>query len=446
MKKYITPTLLIVVILMFGLFVFAYKPSTQDQYDTPVDDISSKEKITSKERNEENSHSQDFGEGVETSEKISILNEEAITVEKGDSFIGILTKKGLDYDEATSIYQAYKKVYDARTVKVGQVLNISSVVDPQTNTTEIIEIVTEPEKGKKYILQNMDVIEDDLKEEVKMVTGTINGTVIGSMKLAGVPQNIAGNFVNIFSYSVDFRKDVAIGDKFKVAYAVKLATDEKIVYTGDIIYAELTLGKTKTALYRFKDSSGTIDYYDEKGFSFKSYNENLSSEKLKEFSEIVSEIKAFINENKPIQNQEIYSFTNKYAKYKAYVEKDKNIEISESLQKNLKGRLPRNIAQAIDSMEIKIDNDKMYSATVYIKHGYEYNYKNIAYQIVQEILNILMAEGRSPFHEHMSVFAHVSQKVKGVTGQNMVNPFGNAFYDYTNDTIQWKDWKRGLFF
>ena len=57
-----------------------------------------------------------------------------------------------------------------------------------------------------------------------------------------------------------------------------------------------------------------------------------------------------------------------------------------------------------------------------------------------------MAEGRSPFHEQMSVFAHVSQKVKGVTGQNMVNPFGMASYNYTNDTIQWEDWKRHIFF
>lgn len=205
------------------------------------------------------------------------VNEELITVEKGDSFIGILTKMGLEYSEATNIYTAYKKVYDARKVKIGQVLNISSISDSKYNdAVSITKIMTEPVSGTRYIVEkNADgkyearVEQDDLKEEVKTVSGIINGTVAGSMKAAGVPGNVVGNFINIFSFSVDFRRDVRAGDKFEVRYERKLAPNGNVVRTGDIIYAELTLGKTKTALYRFKDSSGTVDYYDEKGLALK---------------------------------------------------------------------------------------------------------------------------------------------------------------------------------
>lgn len=205
------------------------------------------------------------------------VNEDAVTIEKGDTFINILTKMGLEYAEATKIYTAYKKVYDARNVKIGQVLNISSVSDSKYNDIiSITKIMTEPVSGTRYIVEkNADgkyearVEQDDLKEEIRTVSGVIQGTVAGSMRAAGVPQNIVGNFINIFSFSVDFRRDVKAGDKFEVRYERKLSPSGQVVKTGDIIYAELTLGKTKTALYRFKDSSGTVDYYDEKGLALK---------------------------------------------------------------------------------------------------------------------------------------------------------------------------------
>ena len=204
------------------------------------------------------------------------VNEEAIVVDKGDSFNSILTKMGLSYSEATNIYNAYKKVYDARKIKIGQILNISSVVDSKyDDAIEITKIMTEPVTGTRYIVEKKDgkyearVEQDDLKTEVKTATGVIKGTLSGSMKTAGVPQNIIGRFTNIFAFSVDFRRDVKAGDKFEVRYEVRVAPNGKVINTGDIIYAALFLGRTKTALYRFKDKSGNIDYYDEKGLALK---------------------------------------------------------------------------------------------------------------------------------------------------------------------------------
>lgn len=205
------------------------------------------------------------------------VNEEAVVVEKGDSFISILTKMGLEYGEATNIYNAYKKVYDARLIKVGQVLNISSVFDSKyQDTTSVTKIMTEPVSGTRYIVEKQAdgqyearVEQDDLKTSYKTISGTIQGTVAGSMKNAGVPQNIIGRFINIFSFSVDFRRDVKAGDKFEVRYEFKTSPNGKVVQTGDVDYAALMLGKTKTALYRFKDNTGTIDYYNEQGMALK---------------------------------------------------------------------------------------------------------------------------------------------------------------------------------
>lgn len=205
------------------------------------------------------------------------LSEDLIIVAQGDNFMGILTKLGVDYGQANTIYNAYKKVYDARKIKVGQEILISSLSDPRyQDMVSVTKIVTEPVSGTRYIVEkNSDgkyearVEQDDLKNDVKKVAGVINGTVMGSMKNAGVPQSVVGNFINIFSFSVDFRRDIKAGDKFEVRYERKLSPNGNVVKTGDIIYAALTLGKRQMVLYRFKDDSGTVDYYDEKGLALK---------------------------------------------------------------------------------------------------------------------------------------------------------------------------------
>ncbi len=205
------------------------------------------------------------------------LNEDAITIAKGDTFIGILTKLGLDYSQTTDIYTVFKKVYDVRKLKVGQVLYVTYTTDNKYNQlTAVKKVMVEPVSGTRYIVeQNAEgkyesrVEQDDLKDEIQSLKGPIEGNLSSSMQNAGVPSNVVGNFINIFSFSVDFRRDVHAGDSFEVRFEQKKAPNGKVVKTGDIVYASLTLGKDKLELYRYKDKSGFVDYYDEKGLALK---------------------------------------------------------------------------------------------------------------------------------------------------------------------------------
>ncbi len=204
-------------------------------------------------------------------------NEESIVVAKGDSFIGIMTNLGLDYNEATDIYSALKKVYDARNIKVGQIIHATVSVDSKFNEfVSVDKVMVEPVIGIRYIVEKnaenkyeARSEKDDLTEEVKTIKGIIRGNVSSAMKNEGVPVNVVGNFINIFSFSVDFRRDVRSGDEFEVRFERQLSPAGKVVKTGDIVYAALKLGREKIELYRFKDKSGHVDYYDEKGLALK---------------------------------------------------------------------------------------------------------------------------------------------------------------------------------
>ena len=117
-------------------------------------------------------------------------------------------------------------------------------------------------EDEKYVAE-MEQLE--LKTENQTAQGSITSSLAAAMQNAGVPSSIIGNFINIFAYTVDFRSDIKSGDTFKVLFDRKVAPDGKVVKNGDILYAELNLGRDKIALYRYEDLNGGVDYYNSKG-------------------------------------------------------------------------------------------------------------------------------------------------------------------------------------
>ncbi len=198
-----------------------------------------------------------------------------IEVKSGDTLIKIFTDIGLDYQEADRLFTSIKKVYNPKDLRAGQVLDIEThspepdVIQVKTlrstiRTGEYLDVALQEDNS--YVSK---IIKDELTEEMRLAEGTIDGTLSASMNNQGVPSRIVANFINIFSYSVDFRRDVKKGDKYELIYESYLTPDGKLVKSGNIVYASLKLGKNKIELYRFKDSAGNVDYFNEKGLAMK---------------------------------------------------------------------------------------------------------------------------------------------------------------------------------
>lgn len=213
---------------------------------------------------------------VEVEEKEQHLEKELV-VQKGDTFISLLTDLGMSYNDAHSIFTTLKKVYNPASLRIGQKLHVSLTQDTQTNALISLDsLVIEPKVGHRYILEKNDqnqyiakAEKDELLEEVNSATGTISGSLSVSMRKQGVPGKIVAKFSNLFGAAVDFRRDVRNGDKFEVIYENHITPSGEVVKTGNIIYAGLILRKDKLELYRFTDSKGNVDYYNEKGLAMK---------------------------------------------------------------------------------------------------------------------------------------------------------------------------------
>ena len=202
---------------------------------------------------------------------------ELVTVEKGDTFISILNSMGLGYEEAHNLYKAFKKVYNPANIRIGQKILIGGIYDNELKKIiRLDEIVIQENNLKSYSLAKNEngvfeakVNQEELITEVNSAHGAISGSLSKSMNSQGVPNKVIHDFVNIFSYSVDFKRDVRKGDKFEIIFENKITKDGKVASSGNILYASLQLRKEKVSLYRFTDSKGNTDYYTEKGLAMK---------------------------------------------------------------------------------------------------------------------------------------------------------------------------------
>ena len=203
--------------------------------------------------------------------------EHEIKISKGDTFISLLTNLGMGYKEAHGIYLELKKVYKPESLQIGQMIHITTTVDTEKDQLLSLDNITiTPKIGQRVIVEKNEnneyvatLIKEELIEEVKTASGEIDGSLSVAMNKSGVPNKIVANFINIFSYSVDFKRDIKKGDNFEIIYENYLTPDGEVVKTGNILYAALELRNHKIALYRYKDRSGNVDYFDEKGYAMK---------------------------------------------------------------------------------------------------------------------------------------------------------------------------------
>ncbi|MBE6467073.1 MAG: hypothetical protein E7004_00565 [Alphaproteobacteria bacterium] len=202
--------------------------------------------------------------------------EKELTLESGDTLISLLKKAGATREIANDIYYSLKEHYDPRNLKAGQKIKINVAIDNQSQEVKDINyLMIEQNAGERIITANNNGVfethieKQEFIDEINSVSGIIDGNLSSVMNKKGIPMRVVSNFINLFSYSVDFKRDIKKGDRFEIVYESQIIPDGTLVKSGNIIYAGLILKNQKIGLYRFKDSNGKVDYYTDKGRALK---------------------------------------------------------------------------------------------------------------------------------------------------------------------------------
>jgi murein DD-endopeptidase MepM/ murein hydrolase activator NlpD len=95
-------------------------------------------------------------------------------------------------------------------------------------------------------------------------------TILQSLYKAAVDQSIPPNtiikFARIYGFQVDFQRDIRKLDKFQIMYEIFVDNNQKIIETGEILFANLKLSGQNNSLYFF-DKEDVKGHYDKNGKS-----------------------------------------------------------------------------------------------------------------------------------------------------------------------------------
>ncbi len=97
----------------------------------------------------------------------------------------------------------------------------------------------------------------------------ITSSLYNSAINLGIKPNIIIEFARLYGFQVDFQRDIWKNDSFQIIYEEYVDDANKIVDTGEIIFANLNLQNLDLQLYKYEYGKNKIDYFDENGKSIK---------------------------------------------------------------------------------------------------------------------------------------------------------------------------------
>jgi murein DD-endopeptidase MepM/ murein hydrolase activator NlpD len=203
------------------------------------------------------------------------LEQRTLKVRRGDTLMKMLVGAGFDRSDAHSAITALREVYDPRKLKPGQTITVK--LDPATAKTPVLlGLALDPDVDRNVSVNRSEdmkafsaaEVRKALVEKPVRVDGDIQSSLYEAAVAGGMPPSVLIELIHAMSFDVDFQRDIQPGDSFKVMFS--RFHDEvtgAALRNGDISHARFTLSGKELRIYRFKDKSGRVDFFDEKGNS-----------------------------------------------------------------------------------------------------------------------------------------------------------------------------------
>ena len=202
-----------------------------------------------------------------------------ITVKAGDTLMKILKSSGVSSKRAALLISSLRKVYDLTRLQVGQTFRITIIDGPvQTNNKkrELIKLSFSPNFDLEVTAElqrngsfKIDKRKIELIIEEQFVEGSITSSLYQTAVDIHLPINILMEVIRIFSFDVDFQREIRPGDSFGVLFEVHKNQEQQVIHNSTVNWASMTLRGKKYEYASYINKSRIMDYYDRKGQSVK---------------------------------------------------------------------------------------------------------------------------------------------------------------------------------
>ena len=263
-----------ITLLMFIIFGFTYfmlntnKLSSVDETNKTQNQIKLIPNVTN--INNKSIINADYLNNQFSKNENEIINNQIIVIVKnGETFSSILENFNFKNKKKFEIINAINIIYDLRELKVNQKIiflinknNIVEKINIDLNFNTILEVDLKSDiKIEKKELETYSEIQS--KEYI--ITNSIYADGIAN----NIPNPILIKLIQLFSFDLDFQRDIIKDTKVSVSYE-KILIKNKSQYTfGDIEYAEITIRKNSLEYFKFITDEGFTDYFNRLGKNVK---------------------------------------------------------------------------------------------------------------------------------------------------------------------------------
>lgn len=193
-----------------------------------------------------------------------------VKVGRGDTLLGLLTENGIGSIDAHAAVAALKLSFDPRDIRVGQSLHLSKHVSGEETFLDALRIAVGPGFDVIVLADQQNGFRSEILKAVTTsnavaFSGTIKTSLYEAAVEQGVPAEVLVKMIQLFSYDVDFQRDIRTDDQFDIMFKQNVTEDGLLVSNDDIEFASMTLRGQTFNIYAYEHSENQLDYYNEEG-------------------------------------------------------------------------------------------------------------------------------------------------------------------------------------
>ena len=220
------------------------------------------------------------GTGVDSGPRPATVSHN-LRVGRGDTLMNMLVDAGVARREAHEAIVALREFYDPRRLRPGQEIRVTLAEGADGGGADggrLLALGLQPNVEQELrVTRGGDGSGDDgfvaetvarrLLRVAIIAEGRIDNNLSAAAKDAGLPMAVLVEMIRIFSFDVDFQRELQPGDSFEVLYEALFEDDGNLAKTDGVLYASLALSGQRLDMYNFTPHSGHSDFFDGKGQS-----------------------------------------------------------------------------------------------------------------------------------------------------------------------------------
>ena len=196
---------------------------------------------------------------------------------RGGTLAQALDRAGVGGADAKDVIAALATQVNPRRLSAGQLVELKFEPIPGTQQRRLAAVTIPLDLDSTIVAKRAGEAGFVARREDKAlyagsarVVGTIDDSLFVSAQAAGMPIRVIMDFIRLYSWDVDFQREIQPGDRFEVLFE-QFHTEvdraaQRGAKVGEILYASLTIKGDDVRYYRYRAPVG-VDYFNAAGES-----------------------------------------------------------------------------------------------------------------------------------------------------------------------------------